>query len=187
MPCFPPIAQDATAEHSPRTTPCVSLIGMAGAGKTTSGRVLAASLGWAHLDTDRLLEAYWGASLQDLVDGMGLEDFLRAEEKLVSELWLWRTVVSTGGSVVYGPAAVRRLRSLGPVVYLHVGVETICARVEDGQGRGLARRQGQSLDQLYAEREPLYRAAADLILDVEGSSPNQVAQDIIRRLPGRLS
>lgn len=157
---------------------------MAGAGKTTVGRVLATRLGWAHVDTDRLLEAHWGALLQDLVDGMGLDEFLRAEEKLVSELWLWRTVVSTGGSVVYGPAAVERLRTLGPVVYLHVSVETICARVEDGQGRGLARRPGQSLDQLYAEREPLYRAAADLVLDAEGGSPEQLARKISHRLPG---
>lgn len=141
-------------------------------------------LGWAHVDTDRLLEAHWGTLLQDLVDGMGLDEFLRAEEKLVSELWLWRTVVSTGGSVIYSPSAVKQLRSLGTVVYLHVSVETVCARVEDGQGRGLARRPGQSLDQLYAERAPLYRAAADLVLDAEGCSPEHVARKISHQLPG---
>jgi shikimate kinase len=167
MSILPPHAQHVHIEGCPRTVPCVSLIGMAGAGKTTLGSALAKRLGWAHLDTDRLLEAYWGCALQDLVDGLGLEEFLRVEEKLVSELWLWRTVISTGGSVIYGPAAIDRLKTLGPVVHLHVSAPTVSARVEDGQGRGLARRPGQTLEQLYEEREPLYRAAADHVLDME--------------------
>jgi len=159
-----------TAGTVPRTTPCVSLIGMAGAGKTTLGRTLSKALQWVHVDTDRLLEAYWGCGLQQLVDSLGLEDFLRAEERLVSELWLWRCVISTGGSVVYGEQALAHLKTLGPVVYLHVSLPTVMERVQDGNGRGLACRAGQSLAQLYAEREPLYRSAADLILDMEGCS-----------------
>lgn len=189
MPTFPPHAQRAIT--GPRTVPCVSLIGMAGAGKTTVGRALAGRLGWAHLDTDRLLEAHWGSVLQNLVDGMGLEGFLRAEEKLVSELWLWRTVISTGGSVVYGPAAVERLKSLGPVIHLHVSASTVCERVKDGQGRGLVRRPGQSLEDLYAEREPLYRQAADLTLDMEGRGLEDALETIClwlaERIPGCVS
>ncbi len=167
MATLSPHAQRLIVGTTPRMESCVSLIGMAGAGKTTIGCALARRLHWAHLDTDRLLEAYWGCALQELVDGLGLKEFLRAEEKLVSELWLWRTVISTGGSVIYGPAAIRRLKSLGAVVYLHVSVATVCARVKGGQGRGLARRPGRSLEQLYEEREPLYRAAADYVLNVE--------------------
>ncbi|HDQ41525.1 MAG TPA: shikimate kinase [Desulfonatronum sp.] len=188
VPAFPPHTQRTHIGDTPRTIPCISLIGMAGAGKSTVGRALAERLQWAHLDTDRLLEAHWGCALQDLVDGLGLEEFLRAEEKLVSELWLRRTVISTGGSVIYGPAAINRLKVLGPVIYLQVSADTVSARVEDGQGRGLARRPGQSLEQLYAEREPLYRAAAELILDMEGCSLQETLERLCpwlaQRVPG---
>lgn len=160
---------------------------MPGAGKSTIGRALAARLEWAHLDTDRLLEAYWGCALQDLVDGLGLKKFLLAEEKLVCGLWLWRTVISTGGSVVYGPAAISKLKSLGPVIHLHVGLQTLCSRVADGQGRGLARRAGQSLEELYAEREPLYRQAADLSLDLEDCDVEKAVERLCAWLGERFS
>ncbi|WP_028571241.1 homoserine kinase [Desulfonatronum lacustre] len=170
MPIPYPDLRKTSPDLAPRTVPCVSLIGMAGAGKSTLGRALAQDLGWALVDTDRLMEAHWGAPLQTLLDRFGLDGFLRAEEDVVAKLWLWRTVVATGGSVVYGPRAVGRLRELGPVVYLRVGVGTVCDRVRDARGRGLARRPGQSLEQLYAEREPLYQAAADLALDMDDCS-----------------
>ena len=171
---------------APKTVPCVSLVGMAGAGKSTLGRALAERLGWALVDTDRLMEAHWGASLQTLLDSFGLEGFLQAEEVVVAKLWLWRTVVATGGSVVYGPRAVRRLRELGPVVYLRVEVDTICERVQDARGRGLARRPGQSLEELYAEREPLYRQAADLILDMDDCSVERALERLYPWLENRL-
>ena len=66
------------SSHTPaRLSPqgCLSLIGMAGAGKSTLGRIVAERLGWAHIDTDRLLEAYYGMPLQTLLDGLGLADF----------------------------------------------------------------------------------------------------------------
>ncbi|PTN38525.1 homoserine kinase [Desulfonatronum sp. SC1] len=170
MPTPYPDLRQTSPDLAPRTVPCLSLIGMAGAGKSTLGRALAEDMGWALVDTDRLMEAHWGAPLQALLDRFGLEGFLRAEEDVVAKLWLWRTVVATGGSVVYGPRAVRRLRELGPVVYLRVGVDTIRDRVRDARGRGLARKPDQTLEQLYDEREPLYRAAADLTLDMDDCS-----------------
>ncbi|WP_051822704.1 homoserine kinase [Desulfonatronum thiodismutans] len=183
MPAPYPDLRQTSPGLAPRTVPCLSLIGMAGAGKSTLGRALAQDLGWALVDTDRLMEAHWGAPLQALLDQFGLEDFLRAEEDVVAKLWLWRTVVATGGSVVYGPRAVGRLRELGPVVYLRVGVGTICDRVRDARGRGLARRPEQTLEQLYAEREPLYRSAADLTLDMDDCSIDTALE---RLRPGLL-
>ncbi|HWR03557.1 MAG TPA: shikimate kinase, partial [Humidesulfovibrio sp.] len=72
----------------------VSLIGMAGAGKSTLGRLLAEKIGWAHLDTDRLIESFYGLPLQDVVDGLGLAKFLEAENRLVATLSVRRTVIS---------------------------------------------------------------------------------------------
>ncbi|GAB6057886.1 homoserine kinase [Desulfonatronum parangueonense] len=187
MPSPFPDLRLSNPDYAPKTVPCVSLIGMAGAGKSTLGRALAERLGWALVDTDRLMEAHWGAPLQHLLDRFGLEGFLRAEEDVVAKLWLWRTVVATGGSVVYGPRAVRRLRELGPVIYLRVEVGTICERVRDARGRGLARRPGQSLEELYAEREPLYREAADLVLDMDDCSVDSALDRLCSWLQEQLS
>ena len=150
-------------------TGCVSLIGMAGAGKSTLGRLLAERLGWAHLDTDRLMESYYGLNLQDLLDGLGLAAFLKAEDTLVSMLGVRRAVISTGGSVVYGRAAMERLKLLGPVVYLEVSLPTFLGRVGDAGNRGLAMAPGLTREDLYLERQPLYQAAADFTLSTDSN------------------
>ncbi len=151
---------------------CVSLIGMAGAGKSTLGRLLAEKLGWAHLDTDRLIESFYGLPLQDLVDGLGLEKFLEAENRLVAILSVRRTVISTGGSVVYGREALQRLHLLGPVVHLDVSMESFLKRVGDGGNRGLAIAPGRRLEDLFLERQPLYHATADFTLSTDSSDHN---------------
>lgn len=155
---------------------CVSLIGMAGAGKSTLGRMLSERLGWAHLDTDNLIEATYGMPLQQVLDGLGLEAFLSAEETVVATLMVRRTVVSTGGSVVYGPRAVERLKLLGPVVFLDVSLETFLRRVGGGEGRGLAVAPGKSFADVFHERQPLYQAAADITLRTDEGDRNQTLE-----------
>jgi shikimate kinase len=147
----------------------ISLIGMAGAGKSTLGRLLAEKLGWAHLDTDRLIESFYGLPLQDVLDGLGLEDFLKVENSLVAMLNVRRTVISTGGSVIYGREAMERLHLLGPVVHLDISLHSFLKRVGDGSNRGLAIAPGRTREDLYLERQPLYMAAADFTLSTDTS------------------
>jgi shikimate kinase len=145
---------------------CVSLIGMAGAGKTTLGKLLAARLGMAHLDTDRLIEAVHGLELQELLDAKGCEAFLGIEEEVVRTLGVKRCVISTGGSVVYGQSAMARLKELGPVIFLEIDEETFIQRTGDLLGRGFIRtRAGQKPREVFAERQPLYRQYADFTVD----------------------
>ena len=158
---------------------CLSLVGMAGAGKSTLGRLLAGRLGWAHLDTDKLLEAYYGLPLQQLLDRVGLAAFLEREEHQVGALGVQRTVVSTGGSVVYSRRAVERLRLLGPVVFLEIGLPTFLARVGSGDDRGLAKAPDKSFEQLYFERQPLYMAAADFTVRTDEQDPEACARQIL--------
>ncbi len=159
---------------------CVSLIGMAGTGKSTVGRILAALTGLTHIDTDELIEQTHGSILQAVVDRLGREAFIAEEERLIAALEARDAVISTGGSVVYGPRAVARLRALGPVVWLAAERDIILARVARHPERGLAIAPGQSLASLLAEREPLYRAAADLVVDSGGPDPGTCAREILR-------
>ena len=147
----------------------ISLIGMAGAGKSTLGRLLAEKLAWAHVDTDKLIESYYGLPLQDVLDGLGLQKFLEAENTLVAMLNVRRAVISTGGSVVYGREAMERLHLLGPVVHLDISMAGFLKRVGDGSNRGLAIAPGRTREDLYLERQPLYQAAADFTVNTDSN------------------
>lgn len=160
---------------------CVTLIGIAGAGKSTVGGLLAEALGWAHVDTDKLLEAYYGLPLQNLLESVGLPTFLQLEEHLVANLGVQRSVVSTGGSVIYGPRAVARIKELGPVIHLHVEPETFAARVNAAPNRGLAIGE-KTKEELHAERLPLYRATADVEFATDEPAPRETVRQILRWL-----
>ena len=143
---------------------CISLIGMAGAGKSAVGHALAAELGWAHVDTDFLIESTYGAHLQAVTDTLSKEDFLDVEARIVSAVRVQRAVLSTGGSVVYRPETMRYLTSLGPVVFLDVPLPLILERISRKPDRGLAIGPGQTVEDLFLEREALYRHWATLTI-----------------------
>lgn len=161
---------------------CVSLIGIAGAGKSTLGKALAERLGWAHLDTDRLIEATWGQPLQMIMDQQGLKSFLSMEEAVVSILGVKRTVISTGGSVVYSRKAVERLKSLGPVIHLRIELDTFLDRVKDASGRAFVRPDGRSLADVYAEREPLYLEACDFHVCTDATGLDECVNECADKL-----
>lgn len=160
----------------------IILIGMASSGKTTLGQILADRLGWAGIDTDHLIESWYGAELQQVVDTLGKNKFLKAEEDIVASLSVKRCIISTGGSVVYGPKAMERLHSLGPVIWLYAPPEVIEARIALAPDRGLAIGPGQTIADLINERIPLYEAAADLKIDTSACSPEECVEQIIEWL-----
>lgn len=159
---------------------CISLIGMAGAGKSTLAGLLARRLSWACLDTDRLIEATAGERLSQVLARLGLEGFLRFEEEVVADLCVKRCVVATGGSVIYGPRAMRTLRESGPVVYLSIDLPTFLARLGDPGQRAFIVPGGMSLPEVFAEREPLYAAAADLTVRSCGVTPEACVEHILQ-------
>jgi len=160
-------------------TICVSLVGMAGAGKSTLAPLLAQALGWPHMDTDKILEAYMGGPLQEIYDAAGREEFLSFEERSVASMAACRMVLSTGGSVVYLPKAVARLRLLGPVVWLRISLPVFLARVGQAENRGFVRPPGLSLEEIFAQRQPLYAQASDMAVDTDNREPEQCARDIV--------
>lgn len=166
-------------------TVCVSLIGIAGAGKSTLAPLLARSLSWPHMDTDRLLEAYMAAPLQEIYDKTGREGFMTLEEQTVASLAASRMVLSTGGSVVYSPKAVARLRLLGPVIWLRIALPTFLGRVGRADDRGFVRRSGLELPDVYAERQPLYAQASDFAVDTDRATPEECVRAMMGWLTAR--
>lgn len=162
--------------------PCVILIGMPGVGKTTIGKLLARELQWAFMDTDAALEALYAAPLQSVTDALGKESFLSAECSLICSLRLNRCVIATGGSVVYQKKAMQHLGKLGPIVHVYAPFETIEARVAEKPDRGIAIGPGQTLADLYAEREALYKKYAVLKCDSERLAPEECARFLAQHL-----
>jgi shikimate kinase len=158
------------------------LIGMPGVGKSTIGVLVAKFANLGFLDTDLLLETREGRSLQQIVDQDGYLGMRAAEERLILSLDCHNHVISTGGSVVYSQPAMEHLQSLGRIIFLYLPLELLHPRLTDLDTRGLVRRPGQSLAELYAERLPFYRRYTDLTIDCQGLTQEQVARAVCARL-----
>ena len=163
--------------------PNVVLIGMPGAGKSTVGVVLAKRLGLAFIDTDVLLQARQGRRLQALIDSGGLAAFRRLEEELLLDLEAAGTVIATGGSAVYSEAGMAALGRRGTVVFLDLPLAELTARVRDMDSRGMVIDPGQSFAELFRQRLPLYRRHAVLTIDGRNKSVEEMAAEIVSRLP----
>ena len=140
----------------------IILIGMPGAGKSTIGVILAKTLGYDFLDSDLVICRETGKTLQEILDGDGLDAFLRLEENIACGLRLQKTVLATGGSVPMSRRAMEHLKQQGTVIYLQVALEELRRRLSNIKTRGIAFGPGESLDTLYAKRIPIYESWADL-------------------------
>jgi len=153
----------------------IVLIGMPGCGKSTAGVLLAKTLKLPFIDTDLLIQTAENRFLQEIIDTEGMEAFLDIEERAITSLALARDhVIATGGSVIYRESTMNFLRASGMTVYLMVSCTTLEERLRNIATRGIARRAGQTLCELLAERHPGYLRFADHCLDVDRCSTEEV-------------
>ncbi len=160
-------------------TSSLILIGMAGAGKSTIGRRLAQALSYSHVDTDHILEAWWGMDLQSLSEYLSRDQFIQAEARMIQSLDITRSVISTGGSVIYNRTSVQHLKQLGICIYLTADLTTIRQRIARAPLRGLAMASGQSIEDVYMERKPLYEEAADISVPTDILSIEECVAQIL--------
>lgn len=164
----------------------LSLIGMPGSGKSALGRIMAARLGWDFLDTDRCIEERHGMALQALIDQVGDQSFRLIEEETVLSLSpRERTVISTGGSVVYSESAMRHLASISTVIFLDATLEAIRSRIDAEAPRGIVGMPEGGLEKLYQERRPYYRRYAALTVVFDCEPPEEAAAKVLSELPGQ--
>lgn len=160
--------------------PNIIIIGMAGAGKSTVGKTLAHHLNWAYVDTDHIIEATYAAKLQSIADRLTKEEFLDTEAQIVQSIHFNRAVIATGGSVVYREKTMEHLSRLGIIVHLKVELDLILERIAKNPERGLAIAPGQTIEDLFFEREMLYQKYADITLEAENLCP----KDCVLKLTG---
>jgi len=160
----------------------VVLIGMPGVGKSTIGVLLAKALSCSFIDTDVVIQALEGRRLQDVIDEEGLEAFCALEERHILDLACGGHVIATGGSVVYSAAAMSHLRASGVIVHLDLPLEELKRRLRNLDSRGVVMAPGQTVDELYEERRPLYREHADVTIQCAGLTHEDAVAAIIAAL-----
>ena len=160
----------------------ILLIGMPGSGKSTIGKLMSSITGMPHIDGDELIELSEGLKLQEIIDRKGLEYFSGLEEKILSGLDIKGHIISPGGSAVYYPAAMEHLKEICTVVYLFTDMETLLSHIKNLHTRGITFKPGQTFEDLYNERCPLYEKYADLIVVGGHSDPYSLARKIVRQL-----
>jgi shikimate kinase len=161
------------------TTRSIFLVGMMGAGKSTIGRQLADATGFEFVDADRELEARSGVSIPTIFEIEGEAAFRRREAALLDELsQLPRIVLATGGGAVLDAATRQRLRERGLVIYLRASPDEVFRRTRRDKSRPLLQTANprERIEQLLAEREPLYAEAAHLTFQSAASNPKRLVE-----------
>lgn len=160
----------------------VVLIGMPGVGKSTLGVVLAKELGFEFVDADLLIQKRENRLLKEIIAEDGVDGFLKIENDVNASIETDKTVIATGGSVIYGAEAMAHLKEIGTVVYLKLDYETLDSRLGSLKGRGVVLKDGQTLKSLYEERIPLYEKYADIIVDEQGLNLEETLSSVLDRL-----
>ena len=163
-------------------TDCVVFIGMPGAGKSTLGVQFAKETARDFIDTDVLIQVCENKTLQQIIDESDYMKLREVEAKVLTSLRSNRCVIATGGSAVYSNAGMAALQKLGPVVFLDVDLAELRSRIHNYEDRGIARRSDQSFEDLFKERRQLYLQHADLTIDCNGKTQEQILEELKQKL-----
>lgn len=160
----------------------IVLIGMPGVGKSTVGVILAKILGYQFVDADLLIQEREGRLLKEIIAEKGVDGFIQVENDVNKSINSHRTIIATGGSVVYGREAMEHLAEIGTVVYLKLDLNHLKKRLGDVKGRGVVLRDNQTLEDLFDERTPLYEKYADLEINEAGLTVEQTVEQLVEAL-----
>jgi shikimate kinase len=167
----------------------LTLIGYRATGKTTLARLLAARLGWDWIDADVEIERRAGKTIARIFAEQGEPAFRDIEAQVIADLCgRQRLVLAAGGGAPLRPESRQAMRTAGKVVWLTARPQTVLARMS-GDATTAARRPDltgkdplEEIVHLLAVRTPIYQETADLIVDTEGKTPEQLTAEIVERL-----
>lgn len=155
---------------------------MPGAGKSTIGVLLAKSMLMDFVDTDLLIQKEYSSSLCDIINSRGIDEFLKIENDVICSWNFANCVVATGGSAVFGEEAMKKLEENGIVVYLKLMPDEIEKRINNIHTRGIAMKEGTTIEELYLQRAPFYEKYADKVLNCASLTPEQCVDEIIKMM-----
>ena len=160
----------------------IVLIGMPGVGKSTIGVIAAKQLGFQFVDADLLIQQQENRLLSEIIAKDGIDAFMQIENQVNSTIHADHSIISTGGSVVYGVKAMEHLKSIGIVVYLKLSYDALRCRLHNLKDRGVVLREGQTLQDLYQERTPLYEKYADIVVEEDSLDIEQTREELEKQV-----
>ncbi len=163
----------------------IYLVGMPGAGKTTVGRQLARRMQRSFIDADHEIETRTGVRIPLIFDIEGEQGFRDRESRVIADLANESNlIVATGGGAVLRPENRAALKQGGTVVYLSVAPRLLFERTRLDPNRPLLQVADpmQKIEELFAERDPLYREVADIVINSMGGSINHLVKQVEREL-----
>ena len=156
----------------------ISLVGMAGAGKSSIGKKLADHLGFNFIDSDLIIETEQQESLQRVLDISGKENFLKIEENVLLSIEFNNTILATGGSAVFSELAMDYISRRSSIIFIEAPYEKIVKRVSDFSERGFLKKSNQTIQEAFIERESLYKHYADYVV-VNNTSLEKCLREIL--------
>lgn len=142
----------------------ILLVGMPGCGKSTVGVILAKTLGMSFVDTDLIICAKEEDTLQNIIEGKGLDYFSKTECEVGESLDVKNTVIATGGSMILYESAMKSLKEKSIVIYIDVSLKELKKRLVNIKTRGITFEKGETLEDIFNLRTPLYKKYADITL-----------------------
>lgn len=163
----------------------IFLVGLMGAGKTTVGKLLAKRLDKTFIDSDHEIEKRTGVNIPLIFELEGEAGFRARESAVIEDLTQQQNIVlATGGGAVLNPQNRSCLRRNGTVIYLRAKAEDLWQRTRHDKNRPLLQTADPQakLKELFAQRDPLYREVADIIVDSGAQSVHALVHLIEQQL-----
>ncbi|MCR5587430.1 MAG: shikimate kinase [Lachnospiraceae bacterium] len=161
----------------------IFLIGFMGVGKSAVASELSRKIEKTEIDTDKFIENALKMSIPEIFEKKGEAYFRTCESKILLRIsQLSPRVVSCGGGFVMNEKNVKKMKRMGTIILLKASPETIYERLKDTDDRPLLKgnMNVEYISKLMSERMPIYESAADVIIETDGLTPNDVAQKIDR-------
>jgi len=172
----------------------IILIGYRCSGKTSVGKIIAKRTGMQFHDTDVMIEKSAGQSIEEIVETDGWNRFREIEKAVIGETSEFRNaVIATGGGVVTDEDNIKNLKQRGYIVWLEGDADILMKRMEKDLAEGNARPSLTGGDpvaetrRVLEMRDPLYRRAADLVIDTDMLSLDEVAERVVKAFSDQLS
>ncbi|HPF07168.1 MAG TPA: shikimate kinase [Spirochaetota bacterium] len=160
----------------------IILIGMPGSGKSTIGIVLAKTLGYTFIDTDILIQNQENRLLQRIIEDEGITRFLNIESRVITSCDYDRCIIATGGSAVLCENTMNYLSNAGMIVFLKLSLNAVTERISNIHTRGIVMEKEQNLKDIYEIRMPLYEEYADIIVDCNNRSFEEVVEYLVKMI-----
>lgn len=162
----------------------IILCGFMGCGKSTVGKLLAKKTGMTFVDMDTYIEQQSGMTVKEIFDKFGESHFRDLEHQACIELsQSGNKVIAAGGGTLTFDRNISVLKEKGKIILLEVSYPHLCSRLQNDNTRPLLQceNRNEKIKELLDKRMPVYKKAADIIID-GNYVPNKVVPQIIEAI-----